>query len=100
MTHHGVTGNGGPATSGPWWVRLLVSSSAPTILLAAVLGLIPGVRSPLDQRESFAAHRIETRRLIEVYELTCRGVWRGDPTRQDDCTRAARGLLLEQKEAP
>jgi hypothetical protein len=93
---NGVNGS----TGGPWWARLLVSSSAPTILLAAVLGLIPGVRSPLDQRESFAAHRIETRRLIEVFELTCRGVWRGDADRQDDCTRASLGLLREQKEAP
>jgi hypothetical protein len=95
-----MSNNGNGSTGGPWWARLLVSTAAPTVLLAAVLGLIPGVRSPLDQRETFAAHRIETRRLIEVYELTCRGVWRGDSSRQDDCTRASLGLLREQKEAP
>jgi len=93
MTYNGSNG-------GPWWIRLLVSSAAPTVLLAAVLGLIPGVRSALDQRESFAAHRIETRRLIEVYELTCRGVWRGEAARQEDCSRAARGLLREQQDNP
>ena len=88
----------GNGTSGPWWAKLVVITGAPTVLLAGILGMIPGVRSPLfDIKESLAAHRVETRRLIDVFSLTCQGTWRGQPDRQTECDHAARGLRRDQE---
>lgn len=88
--------NGG--TGGPWWAKLMLTVGAPMVLLAGILGMIPGVKSPLfDIQQSLAAHRVEARRMIEVYELTCRGVWRGDIEQQKNCERAARGILRDQE---
>ena len=84
-------------TSGPWWAKLMLTVGAPMVLLAGILGMIPGVRSPLFAiQESLAAHRVETRRLIDVFSLTCQGTWRGQPDRQADCDKAARGILRDQ----
>ena len=84
---------------GPWWAKLIVGVGAPTVLLAGVLGMIPGIRSPLFEiREGLAAHRVETRRLIDVFSLTCQGTWRGIPDRQADCDKAARGILRDQSQ--
>ena len=86
-------GNGGP-----WWAKLLLTIGAPTALLAGVLGMIPGVKSPLFEiKEGLAAHRVETRRLIDVFSLTCQGTWQGDARRQDECDKAARGILRDQE---
>lgn len=90
MTQSG--GNGGP-----WWARLVAYVGAPMLLLAGILGMIPGVKSPLFEiKESLAAHRVETRRLIDVFSLTCQGTWRGMPQRQVECDQAARGILRDQ----
>lgn len=97
----GYQGNGGNGNTGPWWAKLLVGGAAPTVLLAGILGMIPGIKSPLFEiRESMAAHRIETRRLVDVFSLTCQGTWRGFPDRQSDCEKAARGILRDQLEEP
>jgi len=86
-------GNGGP-----WWAKLVVITGAPTVLLAGILGMIPGVRSPLfELKESLAAHRVETRRLIDVFSLTCQGTWRGNAERQAECESAARGIRRDQE---
>lgn len=88
------TGNG---NNGPWWAKLIAYVGAPTMLLAGVLGMLPGVKSPLfELQQSMAAHRVETRRLIDVFNLTCQGTWRGDAVRQAECSQAARGLLRDQ----
>lgn len=87
--------------NGPWWAKVLLTVGAPTALLAGLLGLIPGVRSPLFEiKESLGAHRVETRRLIDVFSLTCQGTWRGSPDRQADCDKAARGILRDQGDRP
>ena len=86
-------GNGGP-----WWAKVLLTVGAPMALLAGILGMIPGVRSPLfDIQHSLAAHRVETRRLIDVFSMTCQGTWRGDLAKQAECDLAARGLLRDQQ---
>ena len=86
------------SNGGPWWAKLIAYVGAPRMLLAGVLGMLPGVKSPLfELQQSMAAHRVETRRLIDVFSLTCQGTWRGQPDRQGDCDKAARGILRDQQ---
>lgn len=95
MTQSGSNG------SGPWWAKLIAYVGAPMLLLAGVLGMIPGLRSPVFEiQQSLAAHRVETRRLTDVFALICRGTWRGMPDRQADCDTAARGLIRDSQETP
>ena len=93
-----MSSGGGNGNSGPWWAKLVAYVGAPMVLLAGVLGMIPGLRSPLfDIQQSLAAHRVETRRLIDVFSLTCQGTGRGQSDRQADCDKAARGILRDQE---
>ena len=94
MTNENPVTNG----NGPWWAKLMLTVGAPMVLLAGILGMLPGIKSPLfDIKESLAAHRVETRRLIDVFSLTCQGTWRGQPDRQNECDKAARGILRDQQ---
>ena len=82
---HPQNGNGGP-----WWAKLIGYIGVPSFLLLYVLGAFPFLPSPmLNQAVKLEAHDQRTRKMSELWRLTCAGVWRGDPERQKDCDRAA-----------
>ena len=85
---HSTNGNGGP-----WWAKLLGVIGVPSFLLLYVLGAFPFLPSPLlGHAQVMEKHDERTRRMNELWRLTCAGVWRGDPDRQKDCDRAAESI--------
>ena len=84
-------------TGGPWWARWIAFVGIPGFLLIFLLGGIPWLPSPFlrlgEIEASLNRHGEETRRMLEIWRVTCEGVWRGDRERQGQCGQAARGTL-------
>ena len=81
----------------PWWARWIGFVGVPSFLLLFLLGAIPWLPSPFFNLQQIHAelrsHRNETKRLINVYRLTCAGVWQNNQAQQEECTRAAHGVM-------
>ncbi len=97
MTETG-NGNGG----GPWWARLIAYVGAPTFLLAFLLGAIPGLTSPLinmrEHDKKLERHERTTRRLLQMTNLVCQGVWQGSPLQQKQCEETMKAIVTDERQ--
>lgn len=83
----------------PPWVQAIAIVGFPAIVAMFLLGMLPFLPSPINRlvetqnalAESIQKHDRTTREMLRIYRLTCRGIWRGEPEIQDQCTGIENG---------
>lgn len=84
-----LNGNGLPP-----WAKISVVGFL-MLMIAYLLGALPGMKSPIDRiveattmlEEKVSTHERTTGVLLRINRLICRGMWRGNPEMQSECSK-------------